>query len=362
MLGAALAALLVAIAVPATAAARSRAPAGFFGAMWDGPIAAAPPAEQERHFGLIDAHGVQSLRVAFDWAAIAPEPLTRHFEEPDRLVALAARHGVRLLPVVVDAPQYLKREPGVAGSPPRDPGDYADFLRELVRRYGPRGQFWTLHPELPHRPIREWQAWNEPHLDGYWNEDGDGWPRSYVSLLAAAHRAVKDEDPGARVVLAALADFSWRHLARLYRAGARRYFDVASVNVYTWRPDLVIEGVRRFRRAMVRARDRRKAVYLTEVGWPASLGRNPRPAARWQRAWETTDEGMARRLRRLFALAVARRRGLGLRRVYWYSWASSYRQGSIFNFMGLTLFDGERFEAKPALVAFRDSARRYGTP
>jgi hypothetical protein len=358
--GAAVLALLMLALGPPAHAAAPKAPSGFFGTTWDVPVANASPEEEERQFTLMAGSGVDSVRAIFAWYEIEPAPLVYDYERPDRLVALAARHRLRLLPVVLHPPEHAKQQPGTEGSPPRDNEEYARLTRALVRRYGRTGSFWSAHPELPYRPVREWQVWNEPHLDGYWNAPRNDWPRGYADLLAAADRAIKAEDPGARVVLAALADYSWRHLARLYREGARRHFDVAAVNLYTSRPDLVLRGVTHVRRVMKRHREARKPLYLTEVGWPASLGRNPRPAARWQRAWETTDRGMARRLSRFFALVAARRRALGLSRVYWYNWASSYRRGSIFNFMGLTRFGGERFKLKPALRAYRASARRYG--
>jgi hypothetical protein len=361
LVAAAVAGLLITVA-PVSQAAAAKVPNGFFGVTWDGPAAVAAEAEQERQFALMARSGVDSVRAVFSWSEIEPTPFVYDFRVPDALVARAARHRLRLLPVVLNPPAHAKQDPGVEGSPPRDPQEYARLLRELVRRYGPSGTFWLLHPELPKRPLREWQIWNEPHLDGYWNAPGDTWVGGYAELLAVAKRAIEEEDAGARVVLAALADFSWRHVARLYRRGARGSFDAASMNLYTSRPEFVLRGVRRFRMAMNRRGDRRKPLFLTEVGWPASLGRMPRPAARWQRAWETTDRGMARRLSRFFRLAAAKRRRLGLSRVYWYNWASSYRPASIFDFMGLTLFDGERFEAKPALRAFRSSADRYARP
>jgi hypothetical protein len=361
LVGLVLAALLLLLALaPPAQAATARVPSGFFGTTWDGPATRSSEAEQERQFGLMARSRVDTVRVVFSWADIEPAPLDYDFRSPDRLVSLAARHGLRLLPVVLHPPNHAKQDPAVHGSPPRDPGQYARLLRQLVQRYGPSGTFWLVHPELPRRPLREWQIWNEPHLAEYWDVAGADWAPGYTTLLAAAHRAIEDEDPGARVVLAALADFSWRHLARLYANGARGHFDVAAINLYTSRPELVLRGVRHVRRVMNRRGERRTPLYLTEVGWPASLGRNPRPAARWQRAWETTDRGMARRVTRFFALAAARRRALGLRRVYWYNWASTYARGSIFNFMGLMLFDGERVQPKPALRAYRVSARRYG--
>jgi hypothetical protein len=357
---AAVVAALVAAMAPAAEAATPRAPGGFFGTTWDGPGAAVPDEQRDAQFALMARSGVDTVRTVFSWSEIERVPSVYDFQTTDRLVTSAARNRLGLLPVVLNPPTHAKRDPGAEGSPPRDPEQYGRLLRQLVDRYGPSGSFWLLHPELPRRPLREWQIWNEPHLSGYWDAPPGEWIQQYVSLLSSAHAAVKEEDPGARVVLAALADFSWSHLTRLYEAGARGLFDVAAINLYTSRPEFVVRGVGRFRRAMNRRRETRKPIYLTEVGWPASLGRIPRPAARWQRAWETTDRGMARRLSRFLRLAAARHRPLRLRRVYWYNWASSYRAGSIFNFMGLSVFDGNRFVAKPALRAFRTGARRYG--
>jgi hypothetical protein len=356
----ALLAVVVLALAPAAHAGTPRVPSGFFGVTWDGPAAAAGKFERERQFALMRRSGVESVRAVFSWAEIAPRPLLWDFSGTDTLVGMAARHGLRLLPVVLNPPAYARQDPSDEGSPPRDPEEYARLLAQLVYRYGPSGSFWTLNPELPRRPVRQWQIWNEPHLDGYWSTPGDEWVAGYAELLAAAKRAIEEADPTAKVVLAALADFSWRHFSRLHAQGASRNFDVAAMNLYTSRPEFVLRGVRRFRMAMNRRGQRRKPLYLTEVGWPASLGRMPRPEARWQRRWETTDRGMARRAGSFFRLVARRSRALGLRRVYWYNWASSYRPGSIFNFMGLTLFDGERFEVKPALRAFRASARRYG--
>ncbi len=103
-------------------------------------------------------------------------------------------------------------------------------MSALVERYEPDGTFWqTHHPKVP---IRMWQIWNEPNLKVFW--DKQPFQRSYVSLLRAAHSAIKQADPNAKVVLASMPNFSWKQLAGIYKIhGARKLFDVVGVHPYT---------------------------------------------------------------------------------------------------------------------------------
>ena len=77
-----------------------------------------------------------------------------------------------------------------------------------------------------------------------------------------------------------------------------------------------------------------------------------------QRDWYTTDRGMASRLRELYGLVARRRRHLGLRRIYWYTWASRYSgPDDLFDYAGLVRFRSS-FAPRPALHAYAASARR----
>jgi polysaccharide biosynthesis protein PslG len=231
-----------------------------------------------------------------------------------------------------------------------------------VQRYGPSGSYWAENPELPPAPLREWQVWNEPHLQYYWNTEGRGrnaWPREYVRLLKASKPAIEQVDPGATVVMAGLADFAWRHLGRLYRAGVRGHFDVATFNLYTSRPRKVLTGMKLFRRSLRRGGQPRKPMWLTETTWPAAKDRVPIPRPAWQRAWYTTDAGMSRRLRALYVLGIRSRRRFRLERLYWYTWSSGYRDGDLFDYSGLVRWVAGDFEPRPALNTFIEVVRRY---
>ena len=85
--------------------------------------------------------GVESVGAVFPWAAAQPTPGPIDFTGTDQLVGLAAAHRLRVLPVVIYAPRWaaLNNNPGL--SPPRNPADYAAYLRALVRRYGPCRSF-----------------------------------------------------------------------------------------------------------------------------------------------------------------------------------------------------------------------------
>jgi hypothetical protein len=349
-------------AAPAAEAAKRKVPRSFHGVMWDRAALRSSPEVREAQWSLMARSGVETVRTVISWAAAqpvggAPPDLT----ETDRLVALAARHNIELLPIVLETPAWAARVPGQAGSPPEHIGDYTAFLRSLVLRYGPKGSFWDENRDVPRRPLRAWQIWNEPHFSVYWNPAGrsrHAWAREYAALLKASKPAVESVDRGATVVLAGLADFAWKHLGRLARFRIGRHFDVAALNFFTSRPRNVLKGVRFYRRALRRAGAARKPVWLTETTWPAGKGRVAVPRASWQRAWYTTDEGMADRLRGLYSLAARARRRLRLERVYWYTWASSYSDGDLFDYAGLLRYQGADFEARPALGAYAAGARR----
>jgi hypothetical protein len=350
-------------AAPAADGSPRRVPHGFYGVMWDRAAAGAPDADQTAQWNLMARSGVESVRTEFSWARAQPEAgQPPSFAATDRVVALAAAHNIRLLPIVMGTPAWAARDPDRGqASPPARIEDYTAYLRALVGRYGPRGSFWDERRDLPRRPLREWQIWNEPHLEAYWHVPGDdrsAWAPEYVALLRASKRTIKSVDRGATIVLAALADASWKVLTRLYRAGVRGSFDVAAINIFTARPGFVIAAARLVRRVLRREHEPRRPIWVTETTFPAGKGRVTRPPLSWQQNWYTTDRGMASRLHELYRLGVRKRRRVGLGRIYWYTWASAYDgQNDLFDYAGLIRY-GSASSPRPALVAYARSARR----
>jgi hypothetical protein len=355
-------ALLLAIAVlllcaPAAHAGQREVPEGFMGVMADGPLLDPALTDLGREGALMRASGVEAIRVAVYWAEAQPSrdaPLD--WGETDRIFAMAATERLRVLPVVLRAPAWAREDPFVMASPPRGDAAYAAFLTAFVDRYGPGGSFWAARPDLPRRPQRQWQVWNEPNIDTYWSSPRP-FARRYVRLLRASHRALKAADPGAEVVLAGFANFSWRALADAYRAGARRWFDVAAVHPFSGRLENVLKIIRLTRTVMRRAGDRRKGLIISELTWPSARGRTRNTIG-----FETTEAGQATRLRNAYRALLRIRRSARIRQVFWYTWLSADRDSpNSFSWSGLRKLGPPGTDApvdKPALAEFRRVALR----
>ena len=234
---------------------------------------------------------------------------------------------------------------------PADPATFAAFAGALVRRYGPGGSFWSERPELPQIPVRDWQVWNEPNLPGFWS--AQPFARSYVRVLRSARAAIRAADPGARVILAGLPNYSWRALRAIYRAGGRGAFDAVALHPFTGPPRFVMKLIRLARAEIRRNGDARLPVWVTELSWPASAGQRPRPGG-----FEVTDAGQAQRLGEALRRLRDARVRLRIERVYWYTWLSTERGPGAFDWAGLRRVRGGRAATTPALRVFARWARR----
>jgi hypothetical protein len=311
------------------------------------------------------ASGVQSVRVAFSWAAAqpyqtdaeVPDGQTANFTDEggvptsfqftDMVVADAARERITVLPTVLYVPQWdaVSNSSGVAY--PRRPAPYAAYLTALIGRYGPHGSFWRENPGIPKMPIRSWQIWNEPNLAYYWKQP---FASSYVSFLKVAHAAVKKADPGARVVLGALTNTAWKSLGQIYKVkGAKNLFDVVAVNGFTKVPANVMLFMVFVRRAMAHFGDSAKPLMATEISWPSAKGKT---SANFD--FITTQAGQARDITTLLPLIGQQRLSLHLIGVYWYTWMGQEDPHTgPFNFSGLLGFHNGDVTVKPALEAFK---------
>ena len=356
----ALAAVLVVSAAVPTGAPARKAPQQFFGAVWDAWM---DPRINEDQRDWIFAHmaqnGIESVRVPFFWHWIQPKHNQSYqWWTADRLVLHAAKHGMTVMPIVMWSPKWARKYKHRLYSPPKSPSAYAAFLRVVIERYGPNGTFWALHPELTPQPIEYWQIWNEPHFDLQWyTPKKHDYAPGYGKLLKAAHTAIKEEDPNAKVVLAGLANYSWKYLDHLYKKGhIKGQFDIAAVHPYTPKAKGVFGIVKKFRTVLRKHHDRARQLWITETGLPASKHRS-----RSRSKLQTTDKGMASFLKAVYTKYV--KRGSGVTRVYWYTGATTYRRGGIFNYAGLYQYlfkdSTKTFRARKALTAYRQVARKY---
>ena len=217
------------------------------------------------------------------------------FSRLDSLVAAASSHGIQLLPVVIYAPRWARRDPARAARRPPGRRTMPPFCASSWAATGRAGRSGPSGPPCRRRPLRTWQIWNEPELPYQWDVDRGApgaYPRGYVDLLRAARSAMKGADSRSRVVLAGLTNDSWNELRPLYRSRVRGLFDVAAIQTYTGKPENVVRVLARVRAVMRRAKDSRKPVWITETGlagraWPhracrATTARSPRATGAWR--------------------------------------------------------------------------------
>lgn len=344
-------------------------PSGFVGVDIDGPMLDPPSGlDLSNQFGDMVTSGVESVRIAFNWAFAQPYqswsdvPASQRsqftnvngmpidFSQTDQEVGLAAQRGLSVLPTVLYAPPWdgVSNPAGVEF--PARPGPYAAYLTALIHRYGPHGSFWSANPHIPRQPIRMWQVWNEEQLAYYWHQP---FVKGYVALLRASHTAIKRADPGAKVVLGSLTNTAWKTLGQIYKGGARNLFDVVSVNAFTRTPAKVVLYLRLTRRAMGRFKDSKKPMIATELSWTSAKG-----STKTVYTWDTTPAGQARNIGALLPMLGADRTQLGLLGFYYYTWIGLEEHGAPdFSFAGLEgLSSSGSVFSKPALGAFRHAA------
>jgi hypothetical protein len=102
-------------------------------------------------------------------------------------------------------------------------------------------------------------------------------------------------------------------------------------------------------------------IIITELSWPASVGKIPRKALL---GLETTPKGQNARLKAGYTRLAKVRRRLGVKQAYWYTWASQYdRKGALsvmsFRYAGLTRIHDGVFSPMPILRTYTSLARKY---
>ncbi|MFN8216982.1 MAG: hypothetical protein U0R71_10335 [Solirubrobacterales bacterium] len=339
--------LLAAALALSPARAAAYLPPGFLGVS---PQSAATAKDMT----LMRKAGIRSLRISLNWPAIEPdnpEYFLSDWSGFDREVGMAAEAGIEVLPTVWGSPDWVALER--TALPVRTAWQrrgWTRFLREAVRRYGPGGEFWDEHPELPYLPIRRWEIWNEENIVSF---AGSPEPAEYARLVRISGRAVHAADGGAEVIVGGLfgrplqvppnvglADF----LNRLYRAGdVKPFFDAIGLHPYVADARAMRWQLQTMRRIMRRHGDGRTTIYVTELGWGSRSG-----PTRWERGLY----GQARELSRSLAILSANRLRWRIGGAWWFSWRDAPPTGCLFCASSGLLTEDR--EAKPAWYRFNE--------
>ncbi len=301
----------------------------------------------------------QSVRIVFSWDVIEVRPRTGsscataiyNFERHDALVSEAGQRGVSIMPVLGGSPAYAGR-PGSRYPAPgtRAFGDFQCFVRALVGRYGRGGTFPVQNG--PAQPIIEWQIWNEVNLP-LWSPGKKVSPSKYGQLVKATAGSIRSQDSRATIVLAGLPEEtrdgmnSNVFLRKLYRVNKiRSKFDAVALHPYA-RNALGTKGALiRLRETLKDLGDRRRPVWVTEVGYGTD---GPKGYF-----LVTSEQGQADKLQGTLQMLRKNRKRFKLGTVHWFDFRdnASYSQNSDLwiDYAGIYRKDGS---PKPACARYK---------
>jgi hypothetical protein len=330
---------------PAMAGSRvGAAPQGFIGIS---PQGATGPDD----YALMREAGITSVRLPMNWAEIMPAARDRfapRWEGLDGQVEYAASNRMRPFMFVWGTPEWVSPKLGAEPvATARQRQAWLQFLRAAVLRYGPRGSFWREHRDLPRRPVRMWEIWNEENIVTFSKEPD---PTRFGRLIRISGALLHREDPGSTVILGGLFGRplqvppnvqSGGFLAGLYQVpGIKRYFDGVALHPYVADAAALERQIENLRAVMSLNGDARTPLYVTEMGWGS---------AGFESRWERGPRGQARELDRSFAMLTGNRRRWRIGGLWWFSWADQFGSCQFCDSAGL-LTNGR--EAKPSWYRF----------
>ena len=252
---------------------------------------------RETEMLLAAAAGSRYVGLDFDWKRLEPRPGRYDWKDADESLALAKRHSLRLVPMLLFTPRWASTASYAPldyhRAPPANYADYRDFVYAVVNRYKPYG---TSPLTDDGYGITDWVVWNEPNMrsDGEAPAPSDFWTgnlEEYLLLLRAGYEGAHAADPGCNVLNGGLADIFWAGpeenlagaLERLYDPdgdgdasdGGRPFFDTLNIHTYqggtpeaSWyeeRLDAIAEVMERFG-------DAQKPIWITETGYGSLPG------------------------------------------------------------------------------------------
>ena len=128
------------------------------------------------------------VRLGLYWQDVEPSRGQFDFQADDALIASTRATQLNVLAILAYSTTWSTSAPAdspgnLTHYPPRDYGEWANYVAAIVTRYK--------------SDVHYWEVWNEPDLAEFWN----GTPAQYAALLDVTSSTIKQIDPTATVVL-----------------------------------------------------------------------------------------------------------------------------------------------------------------
>jgi len=206
--------------------------------------------EAEDSYSKIARVGFQWVRITASWHRIQSQRNGAYdWQDIDDAVALARKYNLKVLMQISGAPEWATGADKLSAAEknalnarkiwvasfaplPQYDNDFSNFVSALVKRYAPKG-------------VIDYEFWNEPGNPEFWHDTIQNPrpnPEHYTNLLkiayTAAHDAHNDVNVMAGGMTVGVTNNSTGYvgpmefLERMYRAGAKGYFDGVSHHPY----------------------------------------------------------------------------------------------------------------------------------
>lgn len=191
-------------------------------------LSAMSPDVREATLTALEQAGFLWVRQRFAWDQIEPEPGVFDWMVYDAIVDDLARHGITVIALLDGSPEWARdsRDHANPLAPPVESRSLGDWAEAVATRYGSR--------------IDVYQVWDEPNISPHWGAREIS-PVGYGHLLREAAMRIRAADPGATILLAALAPngeggganlSELAFLEALYQWGGAEWFDGVAVQPY----------------------------------------------------------------------------------------------------------------------------------
>ena len=259
--------------------------------------------EAEDSYSKIAGAGFQWVRITASWHRIQSQRNGAYdWQDIDDAVALARKYNLKVLMQISGAPEWATGADKLSAAEknalnarkiwvasfaplPQYNNEFSNFVSALVKRYAPKG-------------VIDYEFWNEPGNPEFWHDTIQNPrpnPEHYTDLLKIAYTAAHDAHNDVNVMAGGMTVGAsnsttgyvgpMEFLERMYRAGAKGYFDGLSHHPYgiyarTFRDngwanmigDVVAPGggEKTLYQIMSEHGDGNKKIWITEVGIDAA--------------------------------------------------------------------------------------------
>jgi hypothetical protein len=262
------------------------------------------------------------VRCFIIWAYIEEAKGQINWPKIDNWVAQLAHRGITCEPCIHGGNTFTD------GSCPNSPlplgkdqvKAYAGFVGKVAARYGSKGSFWKEHSDVPRKPFKYYEIWNEPNLyENFACNTHNSKP--YAKLLVETAQQIRKHDKKGKVLFGGLAplknDKNFLTSAFHSEPKLKKLVDGLAYHPYAKDVKGAMKNIRDIRKAMKKAGMSSKApLSFTEYGWDPVEGTTSCNGVKAPQS----EENLAKHERAFVREVVARRKELSIVNIMPFLW------------------------------------------